>query len=120
MKFKIYFFLFFFLSCSPNYTKFDNKKPYNSIGFAYIYNEDDYEKKIIKNKMNNNILQVAHHNLRTGSLIKIINPKTKEYLILKNLKKTEYPDFYKILITKPVVDKLNINSELPLVEILEI
>jgi hypothetical protein len=120
MKFKIYFFLFFFLSCSPNYTKFDNKKPYNSIGFAYIYNEDDYEKKIIKNKMNNNILQVAHHNLRTGSLIKIINPKTKEYLILKNLKKTEYPDFYKILVTKPVVDKLNINSELPLVEILEI
>ena len=70
--------------------------------------------------MNNEILQIAHKNLRTGSLIKIINPKTKEYLVLKNFKKIKYPDFYKILITKPVADKLKINNELPIIEIIEI
>ena len=29
----------------------------------------------------------------------------------------EYPDFYKVLITKPVADKLNLVSEFPLVEV---
>ena len=120
MKFKILIFIFFAYSCSPNYTKLDNRKPYSSKGFAYIYNTDDYEKKIIKNKMNNDLLQIAHKDLKTGSLIKLINPKTREYLVLKNFKKIKYPDFYKILITKPVSDKLKINGEFPLIEVLEI
>ena len=41
-------------------------------------------------------------------------------MVLKNTKKIEYPDFYKIIITKKVAKKLNINSELPFVEISEI
>ena len=120
MKFKILFFIFLTLSCSPHYTKLDNRVAYNATGFAFIYNENDFENKIIKSKMNNEILQIAHKNLRTGSLIKIINPKTKEYLVLKNFKKIKYPDFYKILITQPVADKLKINNQLPIIEIIEI
>ena len=120
MKFKIFFLIFLTLSCSPHYTKSDNRIAYNATGFAFIYNENDFENKIIKSKMNNEILQIAHKNLRTGSLIKLINPKTKEYLVLKNFKKIKYPDFYKILITKPVADKLKINNELPIIEIIEI
>ena len=120
MKFKIFFLLFLILSCTPHYTKLDNKKAYNATGLAFIYNENDYENKIIKNKMNNNILQIAHQNLKAGSLIKLINPKTNEYLVLKNYKRIKYPDFYKILITKPVANKLKINNELPIIEIIEI
>ena len=48
MKFSIFIFLPFFISCSPHYTKLDNRKPYNSTGFAYIYNDYDYETKKIK------------------------------------------------------------------------
>ena len=107
-------------SCSPHYTKLDNRKPYNSTGFAYIYNTQDYEKKIIKKKLNNNLFEISHKDLKNGSLIKLINPKTKESLVLKNIKRIEYPDFYKILITKPVATKLNISSDLPLIEVLEI
>ena len=95
MKFKIFFLLFLILSCTPHYTKLDNKKAYNATGLAFIYNENDYENKIIKNKMNNNILQIAHQNLKAGSLIKLINPKTNEYSVLKNYKRIKYPDFYK-------------------------
>ena len=51
---------------------------------------------------------------------KIINPKTKDSLIIKNTKKIKYPEFYKILITEPVAEKLNIKKDLPFVEILEI
>ena len=120
MKFKIFFLLFLILSCTPNYTKLDSRKPYNSKGFAYIFNTQDLKTKIINIKMDNNKLQIAHNTLSTGSLIKLINPQTKEYLVLKNSKKTDYPDFYKILITKAVADKLSIDINLPLIEILEI
>jgi hypothetical protein len=120
MKFNILFFLFFLVSCSSNYTKLDNRKPFNSTGLAYIYNIEDYENKIIQKKLNNEQLQISHKDLRIGTLIKLINPKTKESLVLKNTKRIQYPEFYKILITKPVAVKMNINSELPLIEILEV
>ena len=120
MKYKIFIILFFFISCSPHYTKLDNRKPFNSKGFAYIYNEEDHETKIIKSKLNNELLQIAHKDLRAGTLIKLINLQTKESIVLKNTKKINYPDFYKILITKPVAKKLNINNQLPLIEVLEL
>ena len=120
MKFSILFFTFFLISCSPHYTKTDNRKPYNSSGFAYIFNLEDYANGILKNKLNNDLLQISHKDLKIGTLIKLINPKTKESLVLKNMKKVQYPDFYKILITKPVATKLNITNDLPIVELLEI
>jgi hypothetical protein len=121
MKFKLIIIIFFFvLSCSPQLSTINKKKSYTAKGFAYIYNDFDFNKKIIKGKMNNNIMQISHQNLRTGSLIKIINPKNKETVVLKNIKKIKYPEFYKILITKPVADKLNLRSDLPILEIIEI
>ena len=120
MKFKSLLLLFILSSCTAHYTKHDNKKSYSASGFAYIYNESDYEAKKIKKKMNNESFQISHKDLRPGTLLKLINPKTKESLVLKNVKQIKYPDFYKILITKPVAEKLKINTELPLIEVLEI
>ena len=120
MKFKALVIFFFIISCTPNYTKLDNRKPFNSTGFAYIYNDSDYEDKIISKRLINSELQISHKDLRAGTLVKLINPKTKENLVLKNLKRVKYPDFYKILITKSVAKKLNIDKELPIIEILEI
>ena len=54
------------------------KEPYATNGFAYIYNELDFNEKIIKGKMNSDILQISHQNLKTGTLIKITNPKNKK------------------------------------------
>ena len=48
MKFRLLIVLFFLESCSPNYTKIDNRKPYNSTGFAYIYNEMIMKIKLLK------------------------------------------------------------------------
>jgi len=120
MKFNLLILFIFYISCAPHNTKLDNRKPYNSTGFAYIYNDFDYENVNIRKKFNNELLQISHRDLKTGALVKLINPKTKEVLVLKNKMKIEYPEFYKILITKSVATKLNINSELPLIEILEI
>ena len=120
MKFRFLIFLLILLSCSPSLTTLNQKKPYVSKGFAYIYNDFDFNEKIIKGKMNNELMQVSHQNLKTGTLIKIINPKNKESIVLKNVKRIRYPDFYKILITQPVAEKLNLDINLPILEIIEI
>ena len=121
MKFKILFIIFFLnLSCSPQLTTLNLKNPYSAKGFAYIYNDIDYENKVINGKMSSDIMQISHQNLKTGTMVKIINPKNKESLVLKNVKRIKYPEFYKILITKPVATKLNLRSDLPIVEIIEI
>ena len=120
MKYKIIIVFLAFYSCTINNTKIDNRIPYNSKGFAYIYNDEDFKNNIIKGKLDNSLMQVSHSNLNNNTLIKIINPKNNESLTIRNLKRIKYPDFYKILITKKVAEKLGIQSDFPLIEILEI
>jgi len=120
MKFKLLFSILFFLVSCTTSSKLYNKTPFNSSGFAYIYNDNDYENNLIKGKLDNTKLEISNSELKLNSLIKVTNPKTKESMVLKNTKKIEYPDFYKIIITEKVAKKLNINAELPFVEISEI
>ena len=120
MKYKLIILLLFITSCAQNYSRVDIKKSFSSKGFAYIYNEKDYLDKIIKRKLDNNSLQIAHNKLRSGSLIKITNMKTNDSIILRNSKKFQYPEFYKIVITQPVAEEINLKEDLPLVEIMEV
>ena len=120
MKFKSILFIIILSACSPQLKTLNMKEPYVANGFAYIYNEYDFNKKIIKGKMNNDILQISHQNLKTGTLIKITNPKNKESLVLKNIKRIRYPEFYKVLITEAVAQKLKLDINLPILEIIEL
>ena len=120
MKFRSIFFLFLLFSCGPQLTTINQKQTYNSKGFAYIFNDEDFNNKLIKGKMDNNEMQLSHQKLKMGTLIKITNPKNNESIVLKNLKRIKYPEFYKIMITKPVAEKLNLDINLPILEIIEI
>ena len=120
MKYKLIILFLLLTSCVQYYSKLELNRSFNSKGFAYIYNDEDFLNKAIKGKLDNNSLQIAHNKLRPGSLIKITNIKTNDSIILKNSKRFEYPEFYKILITKPVADELNLEKDLPLVEIIEV
>ena len=120
MKFKFLILILFVLSCSPQFKTLNQKKPYTAKGFAYVYNDYDFQNKIILGKLNNEKLQISHQNLKTGTFIKLINPKNDKSIILKNIKRIKYPDFYKILITKPIMDELELSVDLPILEILEI
>ena len=120
MKYKIIVLFLLLISCAQNYSKSELNKPFNAKGFAYIYNEEDFINKAIKIKLNKDSLQIAHNKLRPGSLIKIINIKTNDSIILKNSKRFQYPEFYKILMTRPVADKLNLQIDLPIVEVMEV
>ena len=120
MKFRFVILIFFIFSCTPSLNTLNQKKPYAAKGFAFIYNDNDFIQKIIKGKMNNDIMQISHQNLKTGTLIEITNPKNNESVVLKNIKRIRYPEFYKILITKAVADKINLSQRLPIVEISEV
>ena len=120
MKYKLIILFLLLTSCVQNYSKLELNRSFNSKGFAYIYNDEDFLNKAIKGKLDNNSLQIAHIKLRPGSLIKITNIKTNDSIILKNSKRFQYPEFYKIVITKPVADEINLKADLPLVEVIEV
>ena len=86
MKFRYFFLILLICSCSPHLKTLNQKKPHSSQGFVYIYNQADFEKKIIKGKMNNEIMQISHQYLKTGTLIKIMNAQTQKSLVFKNTK----------------------------------
>ena len=120
MKFKSIILFFLFISCTQNISSISQKKQFNSKGFALIYSDTFFNEKLIRKKLDTTKFEIAHNKLKPGSLIKIINVKTNDSIILKNKKRIDYPDFYKIIITEPVSRKLKINKDLPLVEIIEL
>ncbi len=119
MKYSFLLLIFFTVSCSPNFNKINLNQPYSSKGFAYIYNNKDYENGLIKRKLDNEIIQVAHDSLRPGSLLKIINTRTNDSIIVKINKRFEYPKFYKILMTQKAANELNLSNDFPHVEVFE-
>ena len=50
-------------------------------------------------------------------MIKITNPNNGKSIIVKNNFKVEYPEFYKILITKAISEQIELDENIPFVEI---
>ena len=120
MKFKLIFILLFITHCTAYNSNVYQKKMYNSKGFAYIYNANDFENKIVNKKINNYEILISHPIIKRGKMIKLTNPRNGKYLVLKNNYKIKYPEFFKILITEGLAEKLEINKDIPYVEIEEI
>jgi len=118
MKFKYLTLIFFLLSCTNNsFEKSNVSNSKISNGFALIYNESDFENKIISSKLNSDKIEAAHNKYKKNSIIIITNPMNKKSLQLAISKKVNYPDFYKILITKELSEKLNLDPNMPYVEV---
>ena len=90
MSYRLIILFLILTSCAQNYTNSEKNKPFVSKGFAYIYNAEDFENKVIKKKLDNSSFQIAHNKLRMGSLIKIINIKTNDSIILQLSIKAAY------------------------------
>ncbi|MFL2883183.1 MAG: hypothetical protein ACJZ69_02765 [Pelagibacteraceae bacterium] len=118
MKYRIL--LIFFLFGCADISSNKNKSSYFSKGFAYIYNVDDFDKKITQKKFKNEELLIGHNKIKPGTLLKIINPENKKEITLKVKKKTKYPEFYNVLITKSVSLYLELDEKIPFVEVQEI
>ena len=120
MRYSTLFILFFLLSC--NSLKYNDKKKetFSGKGFAYIYNQSDYENKIINFKADNDKFFVGHNFLKTGTSLILINPENNNRINIKVSKKIKYPDFYKILITRKIASILELDEKAPFIEIVEI
>ena len=121
MKYKIIFLLTFLTSCSSGTLQNEksNFTPYSSKGFVLIYNEGDYKNKIISRKLNENELEIGHNKIRKNSIVVITNPENNKSITLKVSKRVKYPDFFKGLITKELSQKLELDPDLPFLDIQE-
>ena len=120
MKYNFLFIAILLYSCTTLSTNSYKKKNFNSEGFAYIYNINDYDTGIINKKINLDKVMVGHNLLRKGTLIKISNPLNGKNLIVKNNIKINYPFFYKVMLTEKIAKQLNLSKDIPYIEIEEI
>jgi len=120
MKYNYFFILILLCSCTSVSVNKYEKPVLNSKGFAYIYSLKDYDNKFIKKKIDSSEMIIAHNKVKRGSLLKITNPKNGKNIILKNSFKLDYPDFYKVLITKQISKQIGLNENFPYVEVEEL
>ena len=122
MKYNFLFIFFLLLnSCTQTQSKYykKNEQFFSSKGFALIYSDLDFQKKNISKKLDNEKLQIAHRTLSTNKLLVLTNPENNKSIALKVTKKTKYPQFFNIVITEKVSQKLGLNPDFPFIEIHE-
>ena len=118
--------LLIFLNSCVNYPtdkKIETKKSKNYFlnkGFALVYNDDLYKKKLIKAKIENKSLIIFQRNLKENSIVKITNLINSKYIITKVGKRAEYPFFYNSVISQRISQELEIDELEPYIEIKEI
>ena len=120
MKYKFFVIFFIIASCAPVSVSKYERAVFSSKGFAYIYSVKDYENKIINKKINTYQPIISHNKVPRGALLKISNPKNGKNVTLKNSYKINYPDFYKILITRAISDQIDLDENFPYVEVEEV
>ena len=118
--------LLIFLNSCVNYPidkKIETKQRKNYFlnkGFALVYNDDLYKKKLIESKIENRSIIIFQRNLKKNSTVKITNLINSKYIIAKVGKRTEYPFFYNSVISKRISQELEIDELEPYIEIKEI
>jgi len=121
MKYKIFILLFFLNSCVANQSvsnlKLKKGDYYSSKGFALIYQEKNFEDKLVSKKLDNEKLQIAHTNFGRNKVLVLTNPNNNKSIELPVTKKAKYPGFFNLLITKKVSEKLELDEQFPLLEI---
>ena len=113
--------LIFLISCTNSSIKKNksNYISYKSSGFALVYNSNLHQNEKFYKKINNDKFEIAHNLLPKNSILKITNPLNMKSIELKFTKKIKILPFYKILISQKVADKLELNKEMPFVEVTE-
>ena len=96
------------------------KKSFINKGFALVYDNTLYEKKIINKKLDNRSLVIFQKNLKKGSNVRIKNLLNNKSVMAKVGTKSDYPIFNNSILTKRIADQINLNIDNPYVEIFEI
>jgi hypothetical protein len=100
--------------------EFINKKSFINKGFALLYSNSLYEKKIITKKINDRDLIIFQKNLKKGTSVRIKNILNDKTILAIVGYDSKYPSFNNAVISKRIFDELEINPNEPYIEILEI
>ena len=93
---------------------------YTNKGFALIYSEELYYKKIINKKLDERSLIIFQKNLKTNTQVKITNILNGKSLIGTVKKNSKYPSFNNSVLSIRIAEELDLDINQPYVEILEI
>ena len=122
MKFNILILLSIFVISCTGSTITQNKSqyiPYKSSGFALIYNPNLHQNEKFYKKIDNENLEIGHNILKKNSILIITNPENMKSIELKVSKKIDYSPFYKIIMSKKVAEKLELNTQMPFIDVSE-
>ena len=110
--------LIFVVSCANiNNINYRVPETFNANGFAYIYEESDFENKAISKRIDNAKIVIGHNLLAPGTRVIITNPENNKSITSKITKQLNYPSFYNALISSKLAQELNLNPEFPYIEI---
>ena len=93
---------------------------YSNKGFALVYSEDIFIKKIVNKKIDDRSLIIFQKKLKTNTKVKITNILNNKSLVVTVGKNSIYPSFNNAVLSKRIADELNLDINQPYVEILEI
>ncbi len=122
-KYIILFIFIFLFSCSTNNVKkkdvtiIANLNTFSAKGFALIYNDDLYKKKIVNKKLDERSLLIFQKNLKKDTNVKITNLINNKSILVKVGSNSKYPNFYNSVISKRIFDELGLNYNEPYIEI---
>ena len=127
MNYKYILIIFFFVisGCSTNTINNNeiislNKNNFQNKGFALVYNNELYKKKIISKKMNDRDLIIFQKNLKKGTTVRIKNILNNKTIIAKVGNKSKYPIFNNSVISNRISKEIDLDPYEPYVEIFEI
>ena len=99
---------------------FLNKKNFKNKGFALVYNDNLYNKKIVSKKIDNRSLIIFQKNLKKGTTVKIKNILNDKTIIAKVGNNSKYPSFNNSVISDRISKEIDLDLDEPYVEIIEI
>ena len=93
---------------------------YSNKGFALVYSEDIFIKKIVNKKIDDRSLIIFQKKLKTNTKVKITNILNNKSLVGTVGKNSVYPSFNNAVLSKRIAEELDLDINQPYIEILEI
>jgi len=117
--------LIFLANCTTGTLVYNGKNAvivnaYSNKGFALVYDKKLYKQKIVNKKIDDRSLVIFQKNLKTNTQVKITNILNNKSLIATVGKNSKYPSFNNSVLSMRIVEELDLDTNQPYVEILEI
>ena len=93
---------------------------YSNKGFALIYSEDIYNRKIVNKKIDERSLILFQKNLKIKTPVRITNILNNKSLIATVGKNSKYPSFNNSVVSQRISEELELDVNQPYIEVFEI